>query len=113
MSATPYFRQILMSSSMSQGYPPQCTATTAFVLPGTIFLSTSKGSMQPVQGLTSAQVMSACCSMMGEFVATQVTGVVTTSVSGPTPARRIARRKADVQVFTVSAFGLPTHGAIA
>src|SRR3972149_5173818 len=69
--------------------------------------------MFPVQGSMSPQTMDAISSRIGVFDAAHETGVDTTSVPGPTPETRMARRRADVHELTRRQFGLPTQGAIA
>src|SRR5262245_33709665 len=68
----------------SHGVPAHATHMIALVA-GVILRSTSPGSIQAVFGSMSAQTILPPRFSIGVLVATQVIGVVTTSVPGPTP----------------------------
>jgi hypothetical protein len=107
---TPRRRAISMIRSMAQHCPARCTGTMARVL-GVMRASSFAGSMFSVRGSTSQKTIFAPSTENANAVATHVTGVVITSVSGPTPAAMPARVRPVVADVTASACFTPQKAA--
>ena len=110
MTFTPCRRPTAMMPSMSQHWPARCTGTMARVR-GVISVSSRAGSMLSVRGSTSQNTTFAPSVENAKAVATQVTGVVMTSVPGPTPAAMPARVRPVVAEVTARACFTPQYAA--